>query len=150
MAAKSWKNHLKKLHTYGSREVFFSAAPTAQNSPELHFRFINSFIQPSLLESLVQANGLRLTTKSFNKSRKYLFTCYYSWKYFIPAWLHCILLGLAWNSFQIVGCSTKQYYCQPLPFPGSKSFFRGKERKVKTNKRNAFATLFNLLKAGAV
>ena len=33
--------------------VFFSAAPTAQNSPELHFRFINSFIQPSLVGSLV-------------------------------------------------------------------------------------------------
>ena len=32
---------------------FFSAAPTAQNSPELHFRFINSFIQPSLVGSLV-------------------------------------------------------------------------------------------------
>ena len=31
---------------------FFSAAPTAQNSPELHFRFINSFIQPYLVESL--------------------------------------------------------------------------------------------------
>ena len=30
-----------------------SAAPTAQNSPELHFRFINSFIQPSLVGSLV-------------------------------------------------------------------------------------------------
>ena len=31
------------------------AAPTAQNSPELHFRFINSFIQPSLLKSLVRS-----------------------------------------------------------------------------------------------
>ena len=31
----------------------FSAAPTAQNSPELHFRFMNYFIQPSLLESLL-------------------------------------------------------------------------------------------------
>ena len=34
-------------------EVFFSAAPTAQNSPELHFRFINSFIQPYPVGSLV-------------------------------------------------------------------------------------------------
>ena len=33
--------------------VFFSSAPTAQNSPELHFRFMNYFIQPSLLESLL-------------------------------------------------------------------------------------------------
>ena len=31
---------------------FFSAAPTAQNSPELNFRFINFFIQSSLLRSL--------------------------------------------------------------------------------------------------
>ena len=46
------KNHPKKLQTYGSWNFFFSAAPTAQNSPELHFHFINSFIQSSLLESL--------------------------------------------------------------------------------------------------
>ena len=32
--------------------VFFSTAPTAQNSSELHFRFLNSFIQPSLVGSL--------------------------------------------------------------------------------------------------
>ena len=32
--------------------VFFSAAPTAQNSPKLHFPFINYFIQPSRVESL--------------------------------------------------------------------------------------------------
>ena len=32
---------------------FFSAAPTAQNSPELHFRFINCFIPPSLLVGTV-------------------------------------------------------------------------------------------------
>ena len=47
--------YLKKLITYGSCEVFFSAAPTAQNSPELYFRFINSFIQSSLLRSLLLA-----------------------------------------------------------------------------------------------
>ena len=52
MPTKSWKNHPKKLHTYGSWDFFFSAALTAQNSPELHFRFIFFFIQPSLLESL--------------------------------------------------------------------------------------------------
>ena len=49
---KSWINLPKKLHTYGSWEVFFSAAPTAKNSPELHFRY--SFIQLSLLRSLVR------------------------------------------------------------------------------------------------
>ena len=32
---------------------FFSAAPTAQNSPEFHFCFINYFIQLSLLRSLI-------------------------------------------------------------------------------------------------
>ena len=37
----------------GSWEFFFSAAPTAQNSPELHFRFINSPIQSSVLKSVV-------------------------------------------------------------------------------------------------
>ena len=36
-----------------SWDFFFSAAPTAQNSPKLHFRFTNSFIQLSLLRSLV-------------------------------------------------------------------------------------------------
>ena len=50
---KSWKNHPKKLHTYGSWKVFFSAAPTAQNSPELHFRFINSFTWLSRVGSLI-------------------------------------------------------------------------------------------------
>ena len=32
---------------------FLSAALTAQNSPELHYRFINSFIQSYLLRSLL-------------------------------------------------------------------------------------------------
>ena len=35
--------------------VFFSSAQTAQNSPELHFRFINSFFHPSLLKSLLRS-----------------------------------------------------------------------------------------------
>ena len=34
--------YLKNLHTYGSWDFFFSAAPTAQNNPELNFRFIIS------------------------------------------------------------------------------------------------------------
>ena len=53
MPTKSWKNHPQKLGTSRSLEFFFSAAPTAKNSPELHFHFINSFIQPSLGESLI-------------------------------------------------------------------------------------------------
>ena len=52
MPTKNWKKHLKKLHTYGSWEFLFSAAPSARNSPELHFHFINSFIQPYLVGSL--------------------------------------------------------------------------------------------------
>ena len=47
------KNHPKKLHTYGSWKVFFSPAPTAQKSADFHFRFVNSFIQPSLEGSLL-------------------------------------------------------------------------------------------------
>ena len=34
---------------------FFSAALTAQNSPEFHFRFIDYFIQPSRVGSLIPA-----------------------------------------------------------------------------------------------
>ena len=40
---------------------FFSAALTAQNSPKLHFRFINSSIQPSLVGSLLLAMALVLS-----------------------------------------------------------------------------------------
>ena len=40
---------------------FFSAAPTAQNSTELHFCFINSFIPPSLVGSLISLYLVRLT-----------------------------------------------------------------------------------------
>ena len=32
--------------------VIFSAAPTAQNSPEFHFRFLNSPIHSSVLKSV--------------------------------------------------------------------------------------------------
>ena len=46
--------------------VFFSAAPTAQNSPELHFRFINYFIQPSLLESLYDSQLLNFKSQKFH------------------------------------------------------------------------------------
>ena len=67
LPTKSWKNHLKKLHTYGSWEVFFSAAPTAQNSPELHFHFTNSFIQPSRIESLFPTHPPCQQTSAFTK-----------------------------------------------------------------------------------
>ena len=52
LPTKSCKNQPKKLHTYGSWEVFFSAAPSAQTIPKLHFRFIDSPIQSSVLKSV--------------------------------------------------------------------------------------------------
>ena len=51
-AHQKLKKPLKKLHTYGSWEFFFFATPTAQNSPELPFCFMISFIQSSPLRSL--------------------------------------------------------------------------------------------------
>ena len=54
MPTKSWKKPPQKVaYLYQLGEFFFSVAPTAPNSPELHFRFINSFIQSSLLRSLL-------------------------------------------------------------------------------------------------
>ena len=44
---------------------FFLAAQTAQNSPELHFRFINSFIQPSRVESLLSRKRVVLQSPLF-------------------------------------------------------------------------------------
>ena len=48
---------------------FFSLQPrlpkTAQNSPELHFRFINSFIQSSLLRSLAETLDQMCQTVSY-------------------------------------------------------------------------------------
>ena len=48
---------------------FFSVASTAQNSPELHFRFIISFIQLSLLMSLKDTKEFifKNTSKPFAK-----------------------------------------------------------------------------------
>ena len=53
--SKHKKKKPQKVAYLWQLEVFFSAAPTAQNSPELHFSFINSFIQPSLVGSLAVA-----------------------------------------------------------------------------------------------
>ena len=57
MIAQNWyyiklKKTPQKVVYLWQLEVFFSAAPPAQNSAELHFRFINLSIQPSLLGSL--------------------------------------------------------------------------------------------------
>ena len=50
MTSKSWKNHPKKLHTYGSWELFFHGSPDCPKQPRTSF--INYFIQPSLVGSL--------------------------------------------------------------------------------------------------
>ena len=53
LAYKKLKKIPQKVAYLWQLGVFFSAAPTAQNSPELHFPIINSFILPSLVGSLV-------------------------------------------------------------------------------------------------
>ena len=52
MTLKTLKEKNQKVAYLWQLGGFFSAAPTAQNSPVVHFRFINSFIQPSLVGSL--------------------------------------------------------------------------------------------------
>ena len=47
------------------------AAPPAHNSPELHFHFINFFIQPSRVGSLPEAH-IKQTNKQTNK-KTYLY-----------------------------------------------------------------------------
>ena len=49
--------------------LFFSAAPLAQNSPELHFCFINSSIHYSALKSVVNRDSFytNFTNKTFQK-----------------------------------------------------------------------------------
>ena len=51
---KKLKKPFKKLHILMAvGRFFFSAAPTVQNSPELHFHFINSPTQSSVLKSVL-------------------------------------------------------------------------------------------------
>jgi len=47
------RNESAKFYT-----IVDALAPTAQNSPELYFRFINYFIQSSLLRSLVKGDPM--------------------------------------------------------------------------------------------
>ena len=77
-AHKRLKNHLKKLQL----GVFFSAAPTAQNSQEINFRFVNFIIQSSLLRSLV----LTLVVEQWTGC---------SWCLFYSSLSQC----LAWSAF---------------------------------------------------
>ena len=62
---KKFKKTPQKAAYLWQLGVFFSAAPTAQNSPELHFRFINSFIQPSRVESLLSRKRVVLQSPLF-------------------------------------------------------------------------------------
>ena len=62
---------------------FFSAASTAQNSPELHFRFINSFIQSSLLRSL-EWSGLKVSIS--NSLSVFPIKCFASAAYSLLKW----------------------------------------------------------------
>jgi len=48
------KPPIKVAYLWQLEGFVFSAASTAQNSPELHFCFIDYFIQPSRVESLLQ------------------------------------------------------------------------------------------------
>ena len=52
---------------------FFSAAPTAQNSPELHFCFINYFIQLSRVGSLVFMYRIILFVASISRFSQLLY-----------------------------------------------------------------------------
>jgi hypothetical protein len=52
IAHKKLKKPPQKVAYLWQLGLFYSAALPAQNCPELHSRFINSFIQPSLQESL--------------------------------------------------------------------------------------------------
>ena len=54
-AHKKLKKPPQKVTYLWQLGFFFSAALTGPNSPELQFRFINSFIQPSLVGSLDSA-----------------------------------------------------------------------------------------------
>ena len=51
------------------------AAPTAQNSQELHFRFINSFIQPSHVGSLATTRVLKRHVHVFFLIKVHLAQC---------------------------------------------------------------------------
>ena len=55
-------------------EFFFSAALTAQNSQELHFRSMNSFMQPSLVESLSKTIVIKELHFNYDVHR-YVLTC---------------------------------------------------------------------------
>ena len=58
LATKKVKKPPQKVAYLWQLGGFFSAAPTAQNSLEVHFPFINYFVQSSLVRSLVASRLL--------------------------------------------------------------------------------------------
>ena len=77
MPAKSWKKPPQKVAYLWQLGGFFSAAPTAQNCTELHFYFINSFIQSSQLRSpfctfVRESNNTKLLLTKVGQAEKNL------------------------------------------------------------------------------
>ena len=58
MPSKGWKKNSQNSCILIAVGFFSSLALTAQNSPELHFRFIDSPIQSSVLKSVLLCNNL--------------------------------------------------------------------------------------------
>ena len=80
---------------------FFSAAQSAQNSPELHFCFINFFIQPSLLESLVNANLKMFSTRSKKECSNSFSTSNFSFRK-SDSWSRCVMHQRPYNFYLII------------------------------------------------
>ena len=59
---KNLKKTPQKVAYLWQLGVFFFAAPTAQNSPVLHFHFINSFILSSLVTLSIYYRAANLET----------------------------------------------------------------------------------------
>ena len=54
LTLKTLKKTPQKVAYLWQLGVFFFAAPTAKNSPERHFCFINSFIQSSIIVYIIR------------------------------------------------------------------------------------------------
>ena len=75
----------------------FSATPTAQNSPELHFHFSNSFIQLSLLRSLISA--YLLYRYKFSMQFHFFWDPYHPWN----GWLLESKFSIMFGSLKRIG-----------------------------------------------
>ena len=78
---KTLKKHPQKLHTYGSLDFFFSAAPTAQNIPELIIRFINVLFFFSERRHYKLFHALRDLQMSWTEfTKEFVYLLVYFWK----------------------------------------------------------------------